>query len=168
MSRFRKLQRLPADERWLLLQALVLLTLTALGVRAFGVGRWRRMLAKLTPFRRVRNPNSSIADQSQRSLPLQDSPATRQRVRVIARSLRIAAEHGIYHPNCLQRALVLWWLLGRNRIESEIRFGARKEEGQLVAHAWVECFGFALNESSDVCQHYSPFKSVAVADRRAV
>jgi hypothetical protein len=157
-----KLRRLSRDERWLLLQALVLLPLTALGVRAFGVGRWQRMLAKLTPVRGIRNPNSSSAgDQSQRSLPLQDSPATRQRVRAIARSITIAAEHGIYHPNCLQRSLVLWWLLGRNRIASEIRFGARKEDGELKAHAWVECLGFALNEDQDVCRHYSPFEIVA-------
>lgn len=169
MNNFRKLQSLPADERSLLAQALVLLPLTVLGVHLLGVGRWRRILAKLTPFRGIRGANSSVAEnQSQPTPALGDCPATRQQARVIARIMRIAKEHGIYQPNCLQQSLVLWWLLGRNRIESEIRFGARKEAGQLLAHAWVECFGFALNESTDVCRHYSPFEGVAVAAQSKV
>ena len=162
-SSFRKLRNLPSDERWLLMQALVFLPLTSLGVHVLGVGRWQGILAGLTPFKKIRDPNSdAVANCSdERWVAVADSPATRQRVRVIARIMRTAAQHGIFRPNCLQRSLVLWWLLRRNHIAGEIRFGARREAGKLKAHAWVECFGFALNESSDVCLHYSRFEGVA-------
>ena len=161
MGSFRKFQELPGDERWLLAQALILLPLTLTGVALLGVGRWQRLLTKLAPSDRLPNSNSNADQRSTGRSPAQvDEQAVRQRVRVIARIMRIAAAHGIFRPNCLQRSLVLWWLLRRNHIASEIRFGARREAGELKAHAWVECFGFALNESSDVCRHYSPFEAL--------
>ena len=159
MGSFQKLQRLPSDERWLLAQALVVLPLTLVGVRTLSVGRWQRLLNRFSPSVKTRNPNSNADGQ----VAQVDEQAVRQRVRVIARVMRIAAAHGIFRPNCLQRSLVLWWLLRRNHIASEIRFGARREDGQLKAHAWVECFGFALNEPTNVCLHYSTFAVVTDA-----
>jgi hypothetical protein len=150
---------LSRDERWLLAQALVLLPLTVLGLYLLGVRRWQRALTKLTPLGETRNPNPNQGrSRSTPAVAIADDQSVRERVRVIARIMRITAEHGLYRPNCLQQSLVLWWLLGRNRIASEIRFGARKEDGELKAHAWVECLGFALNEDQDVCRHYSPFE----------
>src|ERR1700738_4315419 len=136
------------DERWLLAQALVFLPLTVLGVHAVGVARWPRTLIKLTLFRKNPDPNSDDAESqsTEHSFAPGDGQANSQRAFVIARIVRIAAQHGIYRANCLQQSLGLWWLLRRDRIESEIRFGARKEELQLKAHAWVECFGIVLNE----------------------
>ena len=162
MRSFRKLQRLSVDERWLLAQALVFLPLTVLGIHALGVTRWQRALTKLTLFRKNPDPNSDDAESQStgHSFAPGDGQVTSQRARVIARIVRIAARHGIYRANCLQQSLVLWWLLRRDRIDSDIRFGARKEELQLKAHAWVECFGIVLNEDGDVHQRFSPFEGV--------
>ena len=143
MSSFRKLQRLSANERRLLTQALVLLPLTFWGVYALGVSRWQRFLTRLASFGTTSNRNS-----------LRDVAASE--VSEVARAVKIAAERGLFQANCLQQTLVLWCLLRRNHIESELRFGARKQEGQLQAHAWVELDGVALNEASDVCLHFSP------------
>ena len=158
MSSFRKLQRLSADERRLLTQALVLLPLTFWGVYALGVSRWHRFLAQLaslgTTSNRSKNPKNSLA--SERTLVLADAVAATQQAKAIARIVKIAAEKGTYQARCLQQTLVLWCLLRRNHIESEIRFGARKAGGELQAHAWVEVGGVALNEDSDVCLHFSP------------
>ena len=82
-----------------------------------------------------------------------------EQAQVIARVVKIAAEQSVYQAKCLQQTLVLWYLLRRNHIESEIRFGARKKEGELQAHAWVEIGAVALNEDSDVCLHFSPLQS---------
>jgi hypothetical protein len=60
--------------------------------------------------------------------------------------VRVAASRGPYRGNCLQQSLTLWWLLRRQNIESQIRFGARKDGGEFKAHAWVEVDGYALNE----------------------
>jgi len=79
--------------------------------------------------------------------------------------VKIAAERRIINANCLQQTLVLWFLLRRHGIASEICFGARKQEGEVQAHAWIESFGQALNEDKEVCRHFSPFAGVEVALR---
>jgi hypothetical protein len=147
LSSFRKLQRLSANERRLLTQALVLLPLTFCGVYVLGVSRWHRFLAQLASWGMTSN-RISVSD---------------EQVRAIARSVKIAAEQGVYQASCLQQTLVLWCLLRRNHIESEIRFGARKAGGELQAHAWVEVDGVALNEASDVCLHFAPLGTNAGA-----
>ena len=53
--------------------------------------------------------------------------------------------------------MLLWWLLRRRGMESELRIGVRKKAEVLEAHAWVEYQGCVLNDRSDVDQHFSPF-----------
>jgi hypothetical protein len=146
LSSIRKLQTLSAKERRLLTQALILLPLTFWGVYALGVSRWVRFLARLASFGITSNHNPLIGA---------DAAPTEQ-AGGIARIVKIAAEKGVYQAKCLPQTLVLWCLLRRNHIESEIRFGARKQRGELQAHVWVEVGGVALNEDSDVCLHFSP------------
>ncbi|HEY3037863.1 MAG TPA: lasso peptide biosynthesis B2 protein [Pyrinomonadaceae bacterium] len=160
MSSFRKLQRLSATERRLLSQALVLLPLTFCGVYALGVSRWHRFLAQLASLGRTSNRSSNHTGSNAPETPLVIADArVSEQAKAIARMVKIASEQGILEAMCLQQTLVLWCLLRRNNIESEIRFGARKEGGELQAHAWVEIDGFALNEESDVCLHFSPLES---------
>jgi len=79
--------------------------------------------------------------------------------KVIARMVAVAAGHGIYRSNCLKQSLVLWWLLGRRGIHSEIKIGINRDGAEpLEAHAWVECGGQALNETEDVQQRFSAFE----------
>ena len=73
-----------------------------------------------------------------------------------ARLVRIAAERGPYRAKCLEQSLVLRWLLLRQGIEARILFGARKEDEQMQAHAWVEVNGMALNEDDGVYRDFSP------------
>jgi|SRR6266404_6365388 len=151
-DRLGKVQRLSAAERWMLAQTLVLLPLTQGGVYSLGVSRWQAVLARLALRRRNSGPDAHLAPKrsSEDSIALAGEEATNQRARAIARLVKIAAHHGLYRARCLPQSLVLWSLLRQNGIESEIRFGIRKEEGQLHAHAWVECLGIALNEDRDV------------------
>ena len=134
MSKFRKLQQLSSGERRLLAQAGVLLPLTSGGVYVFGVSRWQNVLAKLSKLGSRRSPVTG-QDLSKRASE-------------IALMVNIAATHSIIRAHCLQRSLVLWSLLERNGVESELRFGARKENGQIQAHAWVEINGVALNDDT--------------------
>ena len=156
MSSFRKLQRLSANERRLLTQALILLPLTFCGVYALGVTRCRRFLGQIASL--GKSSNRSLGHISARGTEDGLSPGDSARASAIARIVKIAAEHGCYRAKCLQQTLVIWCLLRRNQIEGEIRFGARKEGGELQAHAWVEVDGVALNEASDVCLHFSPLE----------
>ena len=136
MSKLRKLQQLSARDWWLLMQAQLLLPVTLVGVSVFGVTRWQHALAKLPQFRR-------------RHVDGLDTPAeTSRKTSEIALMVNVAATHGLFRAHCLQRSLVLWSLLERNGVESELRFGARKENGQIQAHAWVEINGVALNDDT--------------------
>ena len=140
----------------LLLQSLLMLPVSAVSLRTVGFQRWQSALARLTGSRS--HPSLSSLQAGLNSQPGEASASSleinKQRARQIARLVRAAANHGLYRANCLEQSLVLWYLLKRNGLESQIRFGARKEEDQLQAHAWVECGGIALN---GVDQRYAPF-----------
>jgi hypothetical protein len=158
-----------------------MLPATALSIRILGVQRWQQVLVRLTKQEQNSSLHNSLnAQQSVFSKPLQvpvneDRQAClsheqleTQRAREIARLVRAAANHGPYRANCLEQSLVLWCLLKRNGLESEIRFGARKEDDELQAHAWVECLGIALNEDRGVEERYAPFGGVGIAANGSV
>ena len=143
MNKLRKFLQLNQSERWTLVMALALVPLMALILRMVGLRRCRRMLSFFI---------------SQDFLP-----KIEQSEKIIFQALRVnhlvglAVRHGIYPANCLQRSLALWWLLHRQGIQSELRFGTRKAEGRFEAHAWVEVGGVVVNDSDDVRLRYSPF-----------
>ena len=141
MFKWRKFQNLSGMERWLLVQAFSLLLFTAPALRLFGFKR----LSELA--RRVPMSNA----------PTRNEAELATLARTIARTARIAADQVPYPVNCLQRSIVLWWLLRRYGIKSDLRVGVRKSPGQLEAHAWVECLGNVLNDGEDVHSHFAPF-----------
>lgn len=69
----------------------------------------------------------------------------------------------IYHKqffsfgNCLARCLTIWFLLKREGIETEIKFGMKKETEKLLAHSWIEYEGQALIRKSEIDENYIPF-----------
>jgi hypothetical protein len=79
-----------------------------------------------------------------------------ERVRMAVRMVNAAARYGL-GSTCLEKSLILWWLLRREGIVSSVRIGARKATGKLEAHAWVERDGVALNEPGDDHRHYATF-----------
>ena len=80
-----------------------------------------------------------------------------------ARAVRSVELNGMSRPNCLERSLTLWWLLRRDGIDGELHIGARKEDGQLKAHAWVELRGEVLNDSPEIHNHYARFDAPIAA-----
>lgn len=156
-----------ASERRLLIQAVVMLPLTALGLRLFGFNRCYKGLARLTTGRF----NGTMELNKEGLLGKSEQEAT---IRRTLRIMRLAVRHGFYGGNCLSRSLTLWWLLRRQGITSDLRIGIRrrcvrqKEAGtrtkgeQLEAHAWVELEGYPLNESEHVHQRYVAFEQPIV------
>jgi len=110
----------------------MLLPMNAIALRFFSLRRWQSFLSHRTP---VKQPQESCLNKSALSA-----------ARETARMVRVASSRGPYRGNCLQESVTLWWLLRRKSIDSQIRFGARKDGGKLKAHAWVEVDGYALNE----------------------
>lgn len=83
-----------------------------------------------------------------------------QQAKKTERMVRVASSYGLYNGKCLEKSLVLWFLLRRQGLNGDLRIGARKEGDRFEAHAWVEFLGFPLDESENVRQRFKPFQHV--------
>lgn len=128
-KRFVQLKTLSLLEWQLLVTSAILLPLTALGLHLFGLKRTQQFMKYFTPA----TPKTS---------PLEEQEV--QDCQMIARMVTIAANHSLYLANCLNIALITWWLLKRKGITTEFKIGARKEDDNFQAHAWVEHKGTVL------------------------
>jgi hypothetical protein len=142
MNRWKGYWRLAPRERRVVLRAAIMLSLTAAALRILGFSRWRRTLEKFLA-----------------SVPPAAGDATSRLAlaREVTRLTEKAERRGPLRPNCLQRSMVLWWLLRRRGLPAELRIGARKEDSRFEAHAWVELEGQVLNDSETVHKHFSRF-----------
>jgi hypothetical protein len=140
IDRWRKFFRLSRREKVLLGLAVPLLPATALALRVIGFRRLQAALSGI-PIRSETAPVNDAIEQARRT----------------ARMVSIAARRGLYQANCLPQSLVLWALLRRQAIESDLRIGVRKENGKFEAHAWIEIQGAALNDLADVGLRFAPF-----------
>jgi hypothetical protein len=123
-------------ERWTFLQALVLLPLTALGLRWLGLRRWQALLLG-------RRPAGGPSDH-----------ALAERT---ARLVAAAGRLGLWRGSYLERSLVLCCLLSRRGLPAELRIGVRVEAGRLAAHAWVEAGGLVVNDHQGERRCFVPF-----------
>ena len=143
MEKWRRFRKRPLEERALILRALVFLPITEIGLRVMGFQRCKEMIEKL----RVRErPSRTLGSVSPGEMAWK-----------ITRAVRTVELHGPGAPNCLERSMLLWWMLRRRGIEGELRIGARKNGSRLEAHAWVELEGEVLNDSPEVHRHYARF-----------
>lgn len=125
-----KLRCLTAAEVGTLLEAALLLPLTALAFRALGFRRWLTTLARFCPSGVERGRPSDLV-----------------RARNAARLVGAAAARLAPADSCLSQAVVLWWLLRRQGLDGEVRLGVRKQAGRLQAHAWIEYRGLTLGSA---------------------
>lgn len=144
IGRIERFQRLSALERSVVLEAAGGLLATWLGLRLIGFRRWERVLAVFAP---SANATGLVQDPSEQASAL-----------LIARMEAAAARNVLFHPNCLEQSLVLWWLLRRRGIAADLRIGARKESGCFEAHAWVEYDAQVLNDADAEHRHFVPFE----------
>ncbi|MGC1188506.1 MAG: lasso peptide biosynthesis B2 protein [Candidatus Acidiferrales bacterium] len=142
MNRWKGFWRLAPRERRVVLRAGMMLSLTVVALRVLGFPRWRGRLEKY-----VANAPAAGGDAASRL-------ALAREVTGLATK---AERRGPLRPNCLERSLVLWWLLRRRGLPAELRIGARKENARFEAHAWVELEGEVLNDSETVHKHYARF-----------
>lgn len=142
MNRVRKLCGLSHSERRYLLCATVLLPSVAGGLRLIGLSRTQSVLARLA--RVTRRLTGGALD-----------PA---RAQAMERMVRIAAGASRLQTRCLQRSLVLWFLMHAGGLQAEIWFGVSKDANGVNAHAWVEYDGQVLNDTSGVRDQFAAFK----------
>jgi hypothetical protein len=140
-ERLRRFSALERPAQTLFLRAIVLLPLVALSLH------WRGFRATQAALQ------ISFSNAGQKC----DSALVCQKAALAAQMVNAADRHGLVHPSCLAKSLTLWWLLGRQGIESHLRVGIRKVNEKFEAHAWVEREGAALNEPDEHHHHYAAF-----------
>ena len=130
-------------DRGLLVETLAIVSTLPLVLRVVRVQRLTRTLGRTFNGRR---PADSRVDEP--------------RARQIARIVAMAARHTPTANTCLHRSLTLWWVLGRRGLDSQLKMGARFNEGRLDAHAWVEHSGVVVNDDPEVTSGYTPLSGV--------
>lgn len=138
-KRFNQLKTLSLLEWQLLIASAILLPLTALGLHLFGLKHTQRFMQHFTP----NTPTASLREEQK----LQDGL-------IVARMVSAAANHGVYRANCLQKSLVLCWLLHRRGIKADLRIGVKKENHDLNAHSWAEINGIALVDNKNTTNEF--------------
>jgi len=141
VSKLRNLAALSPADRRVVVEAAGALPAMALSLH---VVRMTSLFARL----------DRLADRVTTRVPPADPVPLIRRTRGL---VALAARRGFYRGNCLSRSATLWWLLRRQGIRTDVRIGVRKEDGDLVAHAWVERDGMILNDRADTVRRYIPF-----------
>jgi len=126
-----------------MLLAMLLLPFVALSLRIFEYNKTKNILSRfISDISGLKEPDSS----------------EKEKACVIARMVAVASGHGPYRANCLKQSMVLWWMLARHGISSEIIFGVLKEKkDSFGAHAWVEYNGINLCDSNVIQQQVLAF-----------
>ena len=143
----RKLERwrsLAARERWLLVRAAMLLSVTTALLHVVGF-RWTRRI--------VAGSNAGIAAGEIDSHGI----ATAER---IGRLVDVAGRRGLVAARCLPRALVLCRLLRQHGMPAQLRIGVGKASDELFAHAWVEIGSHAVNEPESTLMRYAAYETL--------
>lgn len=141
LAKWQRFSRLTGFERGIVIEALAALTATCLGLRLAGFGRWKCVLTWLLATQRDENGAPAGIGCAQTILLMESA----------------AARNLFFRPNCLERSMVLWWLLMKRGIAAELRVGARKNAQRFEAHAWVACDGIVLNDAEETHLHFVPF-----------
>jgi hypothetical protein len=122
MKRLRRFLRLQSNERWLLIKAALLLEGIKLAMR-------------LIPFKVLRR----LADRAGRTFVGRRS-RTNLPAQTVAWAVETVSQNTPGEKTCLTQALAAQVLLTRRGYSSLLHIGVVKDEnGELLAHAWVEC-----------------------------
>jgi hypothetical protein len=100
-----------------------------------------RLAILVLPFAVVRR---ALGDHHDPRTPTATPPLdhdTRVRAARIGATVRLAARHTPWRSECYPQALTARILLGLARVPHVVSFGVRRDDGRLVAHAWVHADG---------------------------
>ena len=67
------------------------------------------------------------------------------------------ASAGRYGGTCLDRSVLLWFVLRQHGLEGDLRIGVAYDNGTIDGHAWVEYRGTVLNDAPDIAERFAVF-----------
>jgi hypothetical protein len=138
MERVHKFFQLPPNERLILAQAWGFLIFVELALRVLPIKDLLK-LSKKTFLKRRDDVTLALVPSAMRLSWL---------VEVAGRCTPVRA-------TCLNKALVLSWLLARRGTQAEVRIGVARHEGRLKAHAWLDHNGQVILGHQEL-ERYEP------------
>lgn len=130
---------LPNQHKWILTKICVIVPLVQLGIKTIG---FKHSFNTLKYFvKEAKTPEANIFTVINRHRNF----------------LYLYTKQFPFLGNCLARSLTLWLLLKNKGIDTELRFGMKKEDQKLLAHAWVEYLGSPLATDEEISENYSFF-----------
>ncbi len=118
------------EKRWLVYM-LILLPFVSTMLHLFGFNRSHAWMLR----------------RSQTSRFIQADDVALESAERLALVANIAGRRGAVTATCLRQAMLLQWWLRRRGLDAKLKLGARLQEGQFDAHAWVELEGRALGQN---------------------
>ena len=132
-------RRLSWSERWLFLQAFLMLPVVSLKLDLFGFNSIYNFM--------IRHSSKHFEGITE---PVRNNNNQMDKIRNTVNIVEKAVWRNIYPTNCLPRSMTLWWILRRQGVLTELCMGVRKQKDLLEAHAWVEYRGEPINDSHNV------------------
>ncbi len=135
-------RKLSTSDWHLLVRAWLLLLYVDLGLRTLPFPRLQAWASRAAPGGVAPSPGEAEA-------------AIRQTYHMV----HIAGRNHLYAMTCLRRSLVTQRLLARRGINTDLRFGVQKADGQLQAHAWLEYEHTPIGEPEALSKRFIPLVS---------
>ena len=145
MSKWAKYQSLPVEDRFKLIAYAFLLVLVQIALSWFG---YQKVYTFLVSHPRKRD-----------LFPGQEGESLKV-AKHYSYMVSIAARYGLFRATCLRQALLVFWLLRRRGIQTDLRIGVRREGESIFAHAWLNYGEDVITEGSLVEKNFSAFEDL--------
>jgi hypothetical protein len=89
------------------------------------------------------------------SRPLPPPEMVERQIGLLTTAVDRARNNHLYPMTCLRQALTLQKMLAQHGIPVELKIGVRKEDGELLAHAWIQYQGKIVGEPEKITETYS-------------
>jgi len=148
LGRIKLFFRLPPPGRRIFLKMCLLIPLIETGVRIAGFKRTARTLKYLA------------------GKPAAEPSGVRKIIDLHEYYLRLYARQFPFFGKCLARSLTLWYLLRKTGITTDLRFGMKKENDKLLAHAWLEYDNLPIAGEAETGENYQFFTESILTELR--
>ncbi|NNE66495.1 MAG: lasso peptide biosynthesis B2 protein [Pyrinomonadaceae bacterium] len=132
IRKVRTFLELPWRQKKIFLMFCCLIPGMELSIRSFGLRRTHRILERM----------------GSRALRMEQEPEV-----VINRHknlLDLFVKNFPFGGRCLAQSLSLWYLLKRLRVETDLKFGTKRDDGEIRAHAWLEYQGTPIDSQTEI------------------
>ena len=135
---FKQIRRLSYPNKWLFLKGLFLAVFLRV---CFKISNFKKTLAFFSRFKTGKTVSQNESNEVRRYHHL----------------ITLTYGFGPSVVNCLSVSTAYWWLMKRRGIATDLKFGMKKDNEKLLAHAWLEYNGEPLTADAEVEKKYIAF-----------